>query len=188
MRGKTLFTKRKIRKRVRELAWQINDDYCGQEIVLVGLLKGAVMFLRDLGVELERIRFKYPYRSVGTIFIDFLSIGSYGKGHTPGALKLEMDIRREVAGQHVLIVEDTADSCQTLAWVVEHMRKKEPATLEVCVLIEKPDKRQRDVTLRYVGFSRAGLPFLGGYGLDDDGADRCVTHIFEVLPKEPPAE
>lgn len=188
VKGRTLFEEEQIKERVRELAWQISADYRGQEIVLVGLLKGACMFLHDLGVELERLRADDPDKGVGEVYIDFLSISSYGDGHTPGALKLDLDIRRKVEGMHVLLVEDTADSCQTLAWVVDHMRKEAPATLDVCVFIEKPDKRERDVDLRYIGFSRPGLPFLGGYGMDDAEASRCVPYIFEVLPEEPSAE
>lgn len=194
MAGPILFTEEAIQQRVRDLAHEISRDYDGKDIVLVGLLKGAFMFLHDLGVALEQIKTHNMFSSasdqyaVGKVLIDFLSIGSYDDRHTPGVLKLDMDVRRKVMDQHVIIVEDTADTCQTLAWVVEHMRKKEPASLDVCVLIEKPDRRKREVDLRYVGFSRSGLPFLAGYGLDEDGAARCVQYIYGVPPKEPTAE
>lgn len=173
-----LFREVQIKWRVQELAREISLEYMGQDIVLVGLLKGAFMFLHDLGVELERN--KTDDKGVERVYIDFLSVGSYGDEHEPGDLKLELDIRRPVAGKHVIIVEDVADTCNTLVWVVDHMRKKKPTSLKLCVLIDKPDKHKHELTLDYVGFSDEDLPFLGGYGLDVNGADRCVPYIFEV--------
>lgn len=178
-----LFTEEQIQERVRELAAEISRDYHGQDVVLVGLLKGAFMLTRDLGAELERIKERGD--GVGRVFIEFLSIGSYGDGHESGDLRLDSDLRRSVQDTHVIIVEDVADTCRTLAWVVNHMGKKESASLKVCVLIDKPDNHTESAELHYVGFSKAGLPFLGGYGLDVEGADRCVLHIFEVPPTRP---
>ncbi len=177
--GRTiLFSEPEIQDRVRELAVQISHDYRGQDVVLVGLLKGAFMFLRDLGVALERI--KETGEGVHDIYIEFLSIGSYGDGQQSGALELKMDTRRPVGNAHVIIVEDVADTCKTLSWVSAHLQKQEPATLRICVLVAKPDRHEAVVRLHYVGFSQANLPFLGGYGLDVEGADRCIPYIFEV--------
>ncbi|MBM5789569.1 hypoxanthine phosphoribosyltransferase [Candidatus Parcubacteria bacterium] len=190
--GRTLCIRRECclaRRRfkiARALAQEISRDYEGKSVVLVGLLKGAFMFLRDLGVALERIRGEG--RGVHEVYIEFLSVGSYGGGHESGTLKLDLDIRYAVRGKHVILVEDVADTCNTLAWVVEHLQKKEPASLRVCVLIEKSDAHRYLVALHYVGFARDRLPFLGGYGLDDDGARRCDLNIFEIPSKAPTAE
>lgn len=193
MSRRTLFSEEAIQKRVGELAMEISRDYQGQDIVLVGLLKGAFMFLHDLGVALELIKSynkidPVDNPAVGRVYIEFLSVSSYHDGHTSGELKLEMDTRRTLKGAHVILVEDVADTCKSLAWVIAHLRKKEPQSLRVCVLIAKPDKHLHNVEINYLGFSRVGLPFLAGYGMDDDGKDRCVKYIFEVPPKNPPAE
>lgn len=181
MRHRILFSEEQIKQTVHTLARQISIDYYGEDVVLVGLLKGAFKLTSDLGTELERIKAGAEEDvGVGKVYIDFLSVGSYGDGHDSGDLKLEMDIRRSVAGMRVIIVEDVADTCKTLAWTIAHMNKKEPASLEVCVLVAKPDKHTVEVQLDYVGFSQTDLPFLGGYGLDVAGADRCVPYIFEV--------
>ncbi len=176
-----LFTEQMIQRRVQELAHEITRDYRDKDIVLVGLLKGAAVFLNDLGRHLERI--KEDGFGVNRVYVDYLSVGSYGDSHESGNLKLEMDIRRPVQGMHVLIVEDVADTCKTLCWTLHHMEKKQPASLKVCVLIAKPDKHEQAIEFDYIGFSETDLPFLGGYGLDVAGADRCVPYIFEVLPE-----
>ncbi len=182
---RVLFSGEQIQQRVRELAVAISRQHRGQDIVLVGLLKGAFMFLRDLGAVLEQIKTANiaDCPGVGKVFVEFLSVSSYNDGHTSGDLKLEMDIRRPVKDAHVVLVEDVADTCNTLAWAYAHLRKKEPASLSVCVLVAKPDKHRHEVTLHHVGFSQTDLPFLGGYGLDVAGADRCVPYIFEVPPE-----
>lgn len=188
MPRRILFSTEQIQRTVRTLAREISIDHAREDVVLVGLLKGAFKFTSDLGTELERFKEEEKEDEdrigVGKVYIDFLSVGSYGDGHESGDLKLEMDIRRSVAGMHVIIVEDVTDTCKTLAWTLEHMRKKEPESLEVCVLVAKPDRHIVQTQLDYVGFSQSGLPFLGGYGLDVAGADRCVPYIFEV-PSSP---
>ncbi|MBI5369741.1 hypoxanthine phosphoribosyltransferase [Candidatus Uhrbacteria bacterium] len=176
-----LFSEEEIQARVLALAQEISTDFRGKDIVLVGLLKGAFMFVRDLGVALERLR--EAGGGIGDIYIDFLSVGSYDDGRESGTLKLDMDIRRSVKNCHVIVVEDTADTLNTLTWVDAHLRKKQPASLDICVLVRKPDKHRHQLDLRYVGFSREGLPFLGGYGLDVKGTRRCTPYIFEVSPE-----
>lgn len=181
MERRVLFSEEEIQERVRELARRISGDYRGQEIVLVALLKGAVPFQVDLGRELQRLSDQSD--GVADVVSEYLDVTSYGDSQTPGELKIDRDTRRPVTGQHVLIVEDTADTCHTLDRVVKHLREQHPASLRVCVLVEKPDKREHDVEIHYVGFSRRGLPFLGGNGLDVKGKQRFTTDIFEVPPE-----
>lgn len=177
-RGRVIYQEKELRFKVRKLAAQISRDYRNQDIVLVGLLKGCVVFMTLLGMELERI--KQRRIGVGDIYTEFLSIGSYGDDHTPGEIKLEMDMRRSVKGLHILLVEDVADTGLTLEWALTHLRKKEPLSVKVCVLIDKTDKHQVALTLDYVGDARTGLPFITGFGMDDCGAGRLACVIRAV--------
>lgn len=165
-----------IHRRVIELAQQICIDYRGQSIVLVGLLKGAFMFLKDLGTEIERISLSGV--GVSACYVDFLKVGSYGESRQSGMIKLELDMSRSASGMHVIIVEDVADTLNTLAWTIAHIRNKQPSSLRVCVLLAKPDKfRRHDVLLDYVGFERTNTGFLYGYGMDLEGAYRALSFI-----------
>ena len=181
MKPNVIFDRAQIQHRVAQLADHISRDYRGRDIVLVGLLKGCVPFIADLGAQLEFI--KESGDGVGDVYLDYMIVSSYHDKHEPGALRLERDIEFPVKGMHVIVVDDVADTCNTLAWVVNHLGKKEPASLRLCVCVSKPDKHRHEVQLDYVGFSQAGLPFLAGYGMDDAKKYRLMPDIFEVLPK-----
>ena len=166
-----LFTERRIQERVRELGVQISADYDGKEIVLVGLLKGACVFLVDLGRVIETIG------RVDACRMEFLGVESYGEGRIPGDIRIDLDVRRSLRHQHVIVVDDVADTLRTFKTVVRHIKEKRPKSVRTCVLIEKPDKHKVRVKLDYVGFSRPNLGFIYGYGMDLEGRFRFLPFI-----------
>ncbi len=144
-----------IAERVRQLAARISADYAGKRPVLVGVLKGAWIFLADLVRELT-----IPIRC------DFVRVTSYGMGtETSGEPKLLLDVVEPVAGADVLVVDDILDTGVSVAWLLDHLRKKNPASLRLCVLLDKSERRRVPVAVDYVGFP---IPdrFVVGYGLD----------------------
>lgn len=179
MARRILFPKEQIQQRVEELAMEISRDYRGKVVVLVALLKGAVPFSVDLGRALQRIADTGD--GVAEVLAEYIRVSSY-EGRVQGELTIALDAIRPLNGMEVIIVEDTADSCHTLDRVYKHLSEHQPASLRICVLVEKPDNRRPDITvvLDYVGFREVDLPFLGGCGLDVDGAQRFVEDIFEV--------
>ena len=171
-RPPVLISEEAIARRVDELARQISADHAGvPELVLVGVLRGAFIFLADLSRRLT-----VPCR------VDFIALSSYERGAAPtGAVRLVMDLRVDVAGKHVLVVEDIVDSGHTLAYLVETLRARHPASLRTCVLSRKPDRLEVDVTLDYVGFD---LPdrWVVGYGLDLGDRWRTLPYIGMADP------
>lgn len=150
-----LISEEQIQQRVRELAAEISRDYQGRTPILIGILKGAVIFLSDLMRALD-----IPSQ------VDFMAISSYGSGtETSGVVKILKDLDEPIEGRDILIVEDIVDSGLTLRYLTENLRTRQPASLRVCVLLDKYDRRLVDVDLHYVGFS---IPdrFVVGYGLD----------------------
>jgi hypoxanthine phosphoribosyltransferase len=155
-----------IGRRVDELARKISADYAGvDEVVLVGVLRGAFIFLADL-----TRRLIVPNR------VDFVALSRYEEGVEGGAVRLIMDLRIAVTGKHVLIVEDIVDSGHTLAYLHEMLRARRPASLKTCVLTRKPDRLEVDVPLDYVGFD---IPdrWVVGYGLDYGDRFRTLPYI-----------
>ena len=150
-----LFTKEQIATRTREIGAQITADYEGQSIVLIGVLKGAAIFLADLA------------RAIGVDnTFDFVAVSSYGRARvSSGAVKLIKDIDNPIEGKHVIIVEDILDTGLTLSYLVRNLESREPASLEVCSLLTKPGRREIEVDIRYVGFEIPNR-FVIGYGLD----------------------
>jgi hypoxanthine phosphoribosyltransferase len=144
-----------IQARVREMGEQITKDYPDGPIYLVGILKGAFMFLADLS------------RAIGTPSrIEFMGISSYGKGKTTsGQVKVTKDLDVTIEGHHVLIVEDIVDSGVTLTYLVNVLKQRRPKSLQIATLLDKPERRLRPVDVAYVGFK---IPdeFVVGYGLD----------------------
>ncbi len=144
-----------IAERVAELAREISARHVGEELVLVGVLKGAWVFLADL---IRRL-------SVPTT-VEFIAVSSYGAStESSGVVKITTDLRFSVEGKHVLLVEDILDTGLTLQYIIEHLRMQRPASLEVCVLLDKPARRRVEVDVDYVGFE---IPdrFVVGYGVD----------------------
>jgi hypoxanthine phosphoribosyltransferase len=152
---KVLLTEEQISRRLGELAAQIARDYAGKDVLLVGVLKGAVMVMADLS------RF-LPF-SVDT---DWMAVSSYGSGtRSSGVVRILKDLERDITGRHVLVIEDIVDSGLTLSWLMANLGSRGPASVEVCTLLRKPEAAKVDVAVRYVGFD---IPneFVVGYGLD----------------------
>ncbi|NLI34059.1 MAG: hypoxanthine phosphoribosyltransferase [Deltaproteobacteria bacterium] len=158
-----------IQKTVRDLAERINRDYNGKSLVLVGILKGAFIFLSDLARCLT-----IPVQ------IDFVRLASYGQStETSGEVIITKDVELPVRGRHILVVEDIVDTGVTLAWYLEHLRKYDPASVKVCALIDKKERRQVEISLDYIGISMEE-GFLVGYGLDYSENHRNLPAICQV--------
>ena len=152
---RVLVTADEIQVRLAEIAKQIDADYAGQNLVLVGVLKGAVMVMADLARALA-----HP------VEMDWMTVSSYGSGtKSSGVVRILKDLDLDLAGKHVLLVEDIVDSGLTLSWLLRNLSRRAPASLEVFTLLRKPEAIQVDVPVRYVGFD---IPneFVVGYGLD----------------------
>lgn len=152
---KTLITRVKIRKRVAALARRISRDYRGKELVLIGVLKGAFVFLADLVRNLS-----IP------VSIDFIQVASYGASTTSsGVIKIKKDIDLPIVGKEVLIVEDIVDYGYTMDYLLRFLAHKKPETVKVCALLDKPSRRKVKVPIAYKGFTVSDK-FVVGYGLD----------------------
>ncbi len=160
----------KLQARIAELGRQIETDYAEKDLVLVCILKGGVLFLTDL---MRAIHIPHT--------IDFMAVSSYGAGarESSGVVRIIMDLEHDIRGKHVLLVEDIIDSGRTLHYICEVLRAREPASLKVCTLLDKVERREVDVPLDYVGFH---IPneFVFGYGLDLDELYRNLPFIGVV--------
>ncbi|ADE56911.1 MULTISPECIES: hypoxanthine phosphoribosyltransferase [Aminobacterium] len=160
-----------IHRRVKELAKQISKDYAGKELVTIGILKGAVIFLSDL--------IRYIDQDVDVV-MDFMAVSSYGDStKTSGIVKITKDIDINIRGKNVLIVEDIVDSGLTLSYLIRMMGEREPESIRVCVLLDKEERRKVPVNVDYKGFD---IPdkFVVGYGLDYAGKWRNLPSIHMV--------
>ena len=168
-----LISEEVLDRRVLELGQAISADYAGKDLVLICVLKGGVAFLTDL---MRRITVPHE--------IDFMAISSYGVGRreSTGAVRLIMDLKVDIAGRDVLIVEDIVDSGRTMDYLLRLFWARKPSSLQVCTLLNKPSRRVVDVPLDYVGFD---IPdeFVLGYGLDFDEKYRNLPYVG-VLKKE----
>jgi hypoxanthine phosphoribosyltransferase len=160
-----LVAEQELQRRVREIAAQIDADYAGQTPMLVGILRGSVMFLADL----------LRYVTI-PVTVDFLAISSYSGRDSSGVVRLLKDLDHSVTGKHVLLVEDIIDTGLTLRYVLRTLRTREPASLEVCTLLSKPARRLIDHQLKYVGFDVPDV-FVIGYGLDYNQRYRNLPFI-----------
>ena len=160
-----------IETRIEELARSIDADYAGREPLLVGVLKGAAMFMSDLARALER-----------PSTMEFMAVSSYaGATASSGVVRILKDLDRDIAGQHVLIVEDIIDSGLTLSWLLRNLTARNPASVEVVALLRKPDAVKVEVPVKYVGFD---IPneFVVGYGLDYAERYRDLPYIGRLRP------
>src|SRR5436190_22465352 len=170
-----LVTEEAIRRRTAELAAEIGRDHAareGTDLLLVGVLKGAVMFMTDFARALP-----IPVQ------LEFMAVSSYGSSSSSsGVVRILKDLDRDIAGCHVLVVEDIIDSGLTLSWLLRNLMTRRPATLEVCTLLRKPDAIQIDVPVRYIGFD---IPqeFVVGYGLDYGERYRDLPYICTLAPE-----
>jgi hypoxanthine phosphoribosyltransferase len=161
-----------IRERVQELAAQVDADYVGREILLVGVLKGAVMFMADFARALRT-----------PVSMDFMAVSSYGSStSSSGVVRILKDLDREIADKHVVVVEDIIDSGLTLSWLLRNMRSRGPASVEVVTLMRKPDAARIEVPVKYVGFDIAN-DFVVGYGLDYAERYRDLPFVGLLKPE-----
>lgn len=152
---KILFSEEMIQAKVTELAERINKDYAGKSITLIGILKGAYVFLSDLSRKIT-----VPH------VVDFMSVSSYVDTHSTGTVKILTDIRNSVKDRHVIIVEDILDSGLTLNYLLSTIMNKGPSSIECCVLLSKPSEIKKHVDVKYLGFALNPPEFVIGYGLD----------------------
>jgi hypoxanthine phosphoribosyltransferase len=160
-----------IKSRITELAKEIDDTYEGRQPVLVGVLKGAAMFMSDLARAMER-----------PSTMEFMAVSSYGSGtQSSGVVRILKDLDSDIAGQDVLIVEDIIDSGLTLSWLLKNLSARNPSSISIVTLLRKPDAVKVDIDVNYVGFD---IPneFVVGYGLDYAERYRDLPYIGRLKP------
>ncbi|MBA9001510.1 hypoxanthine phosphoribosyltransferase [Thermomonospora cellulosilytica] len=161
----------RLQDKIRELAAQIDADYEGRDLLLVGVLKGAVMVMADLARALHL-----------PVSMDWMAVSSYGSGtKSSGVVRILKDLDADITGRHVLIVEDIIDSGLTLSWLVSNLQSRNPASLEICTLLRKPEAVKTEIDVRYVGFD---IPneFVVGYGLDYAEKYRNLPFVGTLAP------
>ena len=158
-----------IAKRVKELGVQITEDFKGEELIVIGVIKGSVYFFSDLTKNI-----KLP------LMLDFARLSSYRSGTTSGQMELIYDITAKIEGRDVILVEDIVDSGKTLAYFIELLKKRNPTSVKVCAFIDKKERREVDIKADYVGFD---IPcgFVIGYGMDYAEKYRELPFLAEVI-------
>ena len=165
--GTVLITEKEIIKRAEELGKQITKDYKGRELVLVGILRGAVMWMAELmkNIDLEDLT------------IDFMAVSSYGAAtKSSGQVQINKDLNSDIMGKDVIIVEDIVDTGVTLSYLRSFLKNREANSVEVCSMLDKPERREVEVPIKYRGFEVENL-FIIGYGLDYDQKYRNLPYI-----------
>jgi hypoxanthine phosphoribosyltransferase len=172
--GETLVSQEDLERRVAELGAEISEDYRDRDLVLVGVLKGAVLFIADLMRHLT-----VPCE------LDFMAVSSYGSStDSSGVVRILKDLEASIEGRDVLIVEDIIDSGLTLQYLLRNLRARGPRSLEVCALLTKPERRRVDLPTRYVGFEIPNR-FAIGYGLDLDQRYRNLRYVAALRDETP---
>jgi len=167
-----LISAEQLQQRIGELAAQIDADYADRELLLVGVLKGAVMVMADLARALH-----LPAQ------MDWMAVSSYGSGtQSSGVVRILKDLESDISGRHVLVVEDIIDSGLTLSWLVGNLKSRNPASVSVCAMLRKPSSAQMEVEVAYTGFD---VPdeFVVGYGLDYAERYRNLPFIGTLAPE-----
>jgi hypoxanthine phosphoribosyltransferase len=166
-----LFTEEQIQQRLGELAAEVQRDYADKDLLIVGVLKGAVMVMADLARTFAR-----------HVEMDWMAVSSYGSGtKSSGVVRILKDLDTDISGRHVLIVEDIIDTGLTLSWLVSNLNSRGPASVEICTLLRKPDALQMTVDVRYVGYDIPNA-FVVGYGLDYGERYRNLRCIGTLAP------
>ncbi|GEK22524.1 hypoxanthine phosphoribosyltransferase [Cellulomonas xylanilytica] len=168
---RVLLSEEQLHERLDEIAAQIDADYEGKDLLLVGVLKGAVMVMADLARRLH-----------SSVQMDWMAVSSYGSGtKSSGVVRILKDLDADLTGRHVLIVEDIIDSGLTLSWLLSNLRSRGPATVEIATMLRKPEASKVDVDVRYVGFD---IPneFVVGYGLDYAEKYRNLPFVGTLAP------
>jgi hypoxanthine phosphoribosyltransferase len=169
--GEVLIEADALQARIAELGAEISQEYDGRDLLLIGVLQGAVFFMADLMRELS-----IPCE------IDFMAISSYGAGtDSSGVVRILKDLDENIAGRDVLVVEDIIDSGLTLSYLMRSLKARKPASLEICALLTKPARREIDVPVKFVGFEIPNK-FVIGYGLDFDERYRNLPYVAVLHP------
>lgn len=167
-----LFSQEELDRRVGEIAEQINRDYADKEILLISVLRGSFIFMADLARKITR-----PCR------VDFMSVSSYGKGtSSSGQVQITKDLSEDISGLHVIVVEDILDSGNTLSYLLRILEQRHPASIRLCTLLDKPDRRKVEVAVHYSGFTIPDA-FVVGYGLDFAERYRNLPYIGILKPE-----
>ena len=167
-----LFTQEELEKRVRELAAQITADYQGKEIILISVLRGSFVFMADLcrSIDLD-------------CTVDFMAVSSYGGGaSSTGQVQITKDLSGDISGKHVIVVEDILDSGNTLSYLLKLLEQRKPASIRLCTLLDKPERRTKPVEVSYSGFAIPDA-FVVGYGLDYAEHYRGLPYIGILKPE-----
>lgn len=168
---KILFSQEQLQARVRELGAQITRDYAGKEVAVAAILRGSYVFMADLTRAIEL-----------PITVDFMSVSSYGSGtSSSGQVEIKKDLSDPIEGKELLIVEDILDSGNTLYYLSDVLLARKPASIRICTLLDKPDRRTRPIRADYVGFTIPDA-FVVGYGLDYDEKYRNLPYIGILKP------
>ena len=169
---KTLISEEELKQRIKELGREITRDYAGQEILMIGVLRGAVIFMADLSRAI-----KVP------VAIDFMAVSSYGVAtSSSGVVRIIKDLDEDVEGKQVLIVEDIIDSGLTLNYLIDYIKSRNPKSVKICTLLNKPDRRKVEVPIAYNGFTIPDY-FVVGYGLDYAEKYRNLPFIGVLKPE-----
>ena len=166
-----LITEEQIRSRIAELARDVEHDYAGKDVLLIGVLKGAVMVMADLSREL-----RIP------VTMDWMAVSSYGSGtQSSGVVRILKDLDTDLSGKTVLIVEDIIDSGLTLSWLLSNLKSRGPESIEIFTLLRKPEAARVEIDVKYVGFEIPNK-FVVGYGLDFDERYRTLRGVGILAP------
>ncbi|RNL62220.1 hypoxanthine phosphoribosyltransferase [Nocardioides marmoriginsengisoli] len=166
-----LFTEEQIQGKLKELAQEIEADYAGKDVLIVGILRGAVMVMADLARALNR-----------HVEMDWMAVTSYGSGtKSSGVVRILKDLDTDITNRHVIVVDEIIDTGLTLSWLISNLASRNPASLEICTLLRKPEAQQMDVGVKYVGWD---IPneFVVGYGLDYQERYRNLRDIGTLAP------
>lgn len=167
-----LFSEEQLKRRVREIAAEIEKDYAGKEIMLISVLRGSFVFMADLCRAIDL-----------PCTIDFMSVSSYGKGTTSsGQVQITKDLSEDISGRHVIVIEDILDSGNTLSYLLKLLENRHPASIRLCTLLDKPDRRTKPVQVHYSGFTIPDA-FVVGYGLDYAEKYRNLPYIGILKPE-----
>ena len=167
-----LFTEEQLKARVKEIAREIEQDYRGKEIMLISVLRGSFIFMADLCRAIDL-----------PCTLDFMSVSSYGKGTTSsGQVQITKDLSEDITGRHVIVVEDILDSGNTLSYLLKILQHRHPASIRLCTLLDKPDRRVKPVEVHYSGFTIPDA-FVVGYGLDYAEQYRNLPYIGILKPQ-----
>jgi len=167
-----LFSEEQLKQRVREIAAEIEKDYAGKEIMLISVLRGSFVFMADLCRAIDL-----------PCTIDFMSVSSYGKGTTSsGQVQITKDLSEDISGRDVIVIEDILDSGNTLSYLLKLLENRHPASIRLCTLLDKPDRRTKPVQVHYSGFTIPDA-FVVGYGLDYAEKYRNLPYIGILKPE-----